>query len=61
MVCELTSIIWRDEKVPDEFDVGVLAILAKKGNLRLPGNYRGIMMLEVAYKVIAIITSDRCY
>jgi len=61
VVCEVIIDIWRNEKTPDELDVGVLAILAKKGDLRLPGNYRGIMMLEVAYKIIALIASDRCY
>jgi hypothetical protein len=53
--------VWRLEKQPEEFDTGVLAILPKKGDLSDPGNYRGIMMLEVAYKVIAIITAERCY
>ena len=61
VVCEVVRDVWRNEQAPDEFYVGVLAILAKKGDLRLPGNYRGIMMLEVAYKIIALIVSDRCY
>jgi hypothetical protein len=31
----------------------LLKILEKKGDLSLPKNYRGIMVLEVAYKVVA--------
>ena len=40
-------------------ETGLLAILAKKGDLSLPGNYRGIMMLEVAYKIVAILLDER--
>lgn len=61
LVFEIVRDIWENEKQPDEFAVGVLAILPKKGDLSEPGNYRGIMMLEVAYKIVAIITADRCY
>ena len=31
----------------------------KKGDLSKPGNYRGIMLLETAYKVLAIIIHNR--
>ena len=37
----------------------LLSILPKKGDLRLPGNYRGIMMLEVAYKIVSIVLNAR--
>ena len=37
----------------------MLKILPKKGDLSLPGNYRGIMLLEVSYKIIAIIIQRR--
>ena len=50
---------WETEEVPNEWNTGLLKILAKKGDLKLPGNYRGIMMLEAAYKVVAIITHSR--
>ena len=36
-----------------------LKIISKKGNLSHPGNYRGIMLLEVAYKIIAKIVHSR--
>ena len=61
LLYEIVVDVWDQEKQPVEFDVGVLAILAKKGDLSDPGNYRGIMMLEVAYKVVAIILANRCY
>ena len=50
---------WESEITPAEWEVGLLKILAKKGDLSDPGNYRGIMLLETAYKIIAIILHDR--
>lgn len=50
---------WNNENVPDEWNIGRLIILPKKGDLSLPKNYRGIMLLEITYKVIAIILHGR--
>ena len=44
---------------PEEWEIGLLKVLPKKGELRFPGNYRGIMLLETAYKIVAIIIHDR--
>ena len=46
---------WMDEEVPSEWELGVLKILPKKGDLSDAGNHRGIMLLEVAYKIVALI------
>ena len=46
---------WRTKVSPREWDDGELKILEKKGDLSDPNNYRGIMLLEVAMKVIAYI------
>ena len=51
--------MWNSQSHPSEWDVGRLVILPKKGNLHLPGNYRGIMLLEVAYKIVAIVIHKR--
>ena len=50
---------WETELTPSEWETGLLTILAKKGDLSLPGNYRGIMLLETAYKIVAIILNKR--
>ena len=50
---------WDSENPPSEWETGLLKILPKKGDLSLPGNYRGIMLLESAYKIIAIILHNR--
>jgi hypothetical protein len=44
---------------PAEWEIGLLSILPKKGDLSNPNNYRGIMMLEVAYKIVANILLTR--
>ena len=50
---------WETGEVPAEWETGLLAILPKKGDLSDPGNYRGIMMLEVAYKIVANLLHAR--
>ena len=41
----ITHDFWTEEKQPEEFNYERLGILTKKGDLSVPGNYRGIMML----------------
>ena len=50
---------WNTENPPDQWNVGLLKVLPKKGDLSLPGNYRGIMLLEIAYKIVAKIVHQR--
>lgn len=50
---------WETEIPPEEWEKGRLCILPKKGDLSLPGNHRGIMLLEAAYKITAIILHGR--
>ena len=51
--------LWKNELPPDQWETGLLKIIPKKGDLSQPGNYRGIMLLEVAYKIIAKIVHSR--
>ena len=53
------SNFWNSEQLPESWAIGLLSILPKKGDLSLPDNYRGITMLEVAYKIIAQILLAR--
>ena len=50
---------WDTEKVPNEWNIGRLIVLPKKGDLSLPKNYRGIMLLEITYKIVANILHAR--
>ena len=50
---------WISEVPPQQWMKGLLKILPKKGDLSLPGNYRGIMLLEAAYKIVSIFLLNR--
>ena len=50
---------WSSEVPPQQWMKGLLKILPKKGDLSLPGNYRGIMLLEAAYKIVSILLLNR--
>ena len=39
----------------EEWNIGHLIIIPKKGDSSLPKNYQGIMLPEITYKIIAII------
>ena len=51
--------IWTSEAPPQEWNTGLLKILPKKGDLHDTNNYRGIMLLETAYKIMANILRSR--
>ena len=59
LVRQMVLTFWSSEEMPTEWETGLLKILPKKGDKSLPGNYRGIMMLEVAYKIVANILHAR--
>ena len=50
---------WDTAEPSEEWETGLLKILPKKGDLGLPGNHRGIMLLEVSYKIVANILKMR--
>ena len=55
MVVDFVLEFWESEETPVEWEMGLLKILPKSGDLSQPGNHRGIMLLEVGYKVVANI------
>eukprot|EP00957_Ditylum_brightwellii_P153124 11655426-Ditylum_brightwellii.AAC.1 len=54
-VCKIIHNFWEEEQQRTKFDIGKLGILPPKGDISQPGNYRGIMMLEVGQKNISNI------
>ena len=55
----LLNKIWNKEDIPQDWKVGLLVILPKKGDLYLCENLRGIMLLTVAGKVLCKIILER--
>ena len=59
IIKDIVHLFWETGAVPSEWEKGLLKILPKKGDLTQAGNYRGIMLLEVAYKIIANLLKKR--
>lgn len=55
----LVSKMWNVEDIPQDWKLGLLVKLPKKGDLSLCKNYRGIMLLTIASKVLCRITLQR--
>ena len=51
--------IWRDEKIPEDWRVNRLKIIPKKGDLHDLNNWRGIMLMESATKLLSSILASR--
>jgi sorting nexin-29 len=51
--------VWREEKMPDEWTIGVICPLHKKGCKLTCSNFRGITLLSSAYKIFSKILSSR--
>jgi sorting nexin-29 len=47
--------IWRDEKMPDDWKIGLIIPLFEKGDKMKCENYRGITLLNVTCKILSSI------
>jgi hypothetical protein len=56
---KIYSDIWKNEVMPQDWNIGHLIKLPKKGNLKECKNYRGITLLSVVVKVINRILLTR--
>nr|VZI37404.1 unnamed protein product [Spirometra erinaceieuropaei] len=50
---------WRDEVVPDDWGVGILVLILKKGDKTRCENYRGISLIDGAAKIFAVVLLRR--
>nr|VZI25328.1 unnamed protein product [Spirometra erinaceieuropaei] len=56
---EVIERAWRDEVVPDDWGLGILVPILKKGDKTRCENYRGISLIDVAAKIFAIVLLGR--
>jgi len=58
MLTDLVRAVWKEHKMPQEWENGILIPIPKKGNLHFCNNWRGIALLDVVGKLVGRIVQD---
>lgn len=56
---ELLRKIWNGEGIPEDWKKGVICSIYKKGDKRVAKSYRGVTLMDIAYKIYAGILDER--
>ena len=56
---DLMKRVWQGDGLPDEWKIGLIVPLYKKGDLNDTGNYRGLSLLPTAYKIYTELLRNR--
>ena len=56
---KIVTSVWEEEKMPQQWKEGIICPLYKKGDQMECGNYRGITLLNLGYKVFSNVLFER--
>ena len=56
---QLINKVWEDESMPDDWTISSICPIYKKGDPMSCKNYRGISLLNVAYKILSNVICER--
>jgi hypothetical protein len=56
---KLILMMWNNEQLPQKWNEGVTCPVYKKGDRLNYNNYRSITLLNIAYKIVAILLNKR--
>jgi hypothetical protein len=59
IINHLIKLIWTQHKIPEEWSIGIIQPIHKKGDKLECSNYRAITVLNVTYKVLSGILYNR--
>lgn len=51
--------LWKEGGIPEQWKVGVISTIYKKGDKKEVKNYRGVTLMDTAYKVYASVLNER--
>ena len=58
-ICHVCNVIWREERIPEDWQTGLIVRLPKKGNLSDCSNWRGVTLLSIVGKLLGSIILER--
>lgn len=58
-ILKLIQQIWKEERIPENWNESLICPIYKKGDRKKVENYRGISLLNTGYKILALVILNR--